>query len=179
VEEKFVILLRTCLPLLLVAMLTVPAQAQSIFRDSRTASPGSTTSPPRAATAAPAIPAAPAASQPAAPTVREPAAPTGPGKPDATKPGGQIKRKPSRHPLPPGSVVAPPGSIILPPASVTPPRGRTDDKRRIHAVNRCNQQQIACNNGCNAHSHGTMRTICYRQCSSRYFNCVSRANTMP
>lgn len=175
--------LRICLALLLVATLPGAAFAQSIYRGSLP-STSSTTSPPRDAGAVPAIPAPPDRQQPpAAPPAAppQPPAPAAPavGTPPAPKPVDHAKKPRPAAPMPPGSVIAPPGSIILPPASVVPPRGRDTDKRRIHAVTHCNQQQITCNDTCNARSRGTMRTICYRQCTSRYLDCVNRANTQP
>jgi len=166
--------LRTCLVMLLLMALPLTAEAQSIYRDNHATSPGSTTTPPRDETPTPVVP-PPAAGQ----APQAPAAPPPAGNAPQAKPGEQPRKPQPPRPLPPGSIVAPPGSIILPPASVVPPRGHGSDKRRLHAVTRCNQQQVSCNGTCNTRTRGTMRTICYRQCSSRYLECVNRANTMP
>lgn len=159
---------RLCLLALLLAALPLTARAQSIYHDSRALPGQSTTSPPREATPAPAPGTAPKATTPPIPGIGPKANPGDPGK----------KSQPMR-PLPPGSVVAPPGSIILPPATTVPPPGRGPDNRRVKAITLCNQRQIACNNACNSHTMGTMRGLCYRQCSSQYLSCVNRANTQP
>lgn len=116
------------------------------------------------------------------PLTPKPKAPSGPATMPGMVPGKpanpQVSRPAKPQALPPGSVIAPPGSIVLPPAAVAPPRPDAD-ARRTSAIVRCNQRQITCNSQCNGRSMGTMRSMCYKQCSSLFANCVSKANSLP
>jgi hypothetical protein len=162
-------------PTLLLALLLVlapwPARAQSIFNNAGPTTPGRATASP------------PDRDKTAGPKTQKPASPGMPAPArEKIRTGQPAPRKQhQKQPAPPGSVFAPPGSLVRPPSSVRPPatRSKDRDKRRMSATTRCNQEQISCNRTCNSRTMGGARTLCYRQCYSKFLHCVNQLNVLP
>lgn len=116
---------------------------------------------------------------PRAPRPGTPAGRAQPAKPPVTAPGGKVTHRPlPRQPIPPGRVVAPPGSLVRPPSPGRPTESPVKHRRRLTGVTRCNQQQIDCNRKCNTRTMGMARTLCYRQCYSKFLHCANVVNDL-